>query len=1401
MDSSDPFAKRRPVPILSRQNKDAWFPLMKVWLEGEGLYYTITNSTNPSTPDSQFGVGFGSTKDDSRAQYWIRICINEDDAERVRDLNSAKLVWESLKDKYSEKLQGIGRQHLLNYVNYQMEPETTIETAWTQLQTLGKKLAAFDKDMKNITSEKARFQRLLQALPDSYQSIRMSLDVQKDISVEDGIALLQEEELRQNGTSTALAARQQNQDRTSAGPRRRSPTRDGQSGCYLCDRNHRVRDCKYLSEARGLVQKKRAARRSQPSHLAAQLKTLQDQINQLKAFQAVEKEPIHDNKAAKSQEISSEEEDVEEIAALSKSVTSKLPKDVWIADSAASTHMTDQRQLFSGPLTRIMRRTIKVGGGVLYADYVGSVMLVDRHGNSIPLSSVLYVPKLGVNLLSGRQACKNGLKGSFDDRSLYLRDRHGKNILIAQENGGVYLVDKVEPTSKHFALSSLEIAQQQVQPAKPALAYSEVNPQTELPMAYEIQTTGQGQDPAPEATASNQKIKLFRLWHRRFGHLGKQKLAELHKVTTLAEPIPTIAEEDHVCEVCALTKMKNKKGHHVSNRKAASLSLISIDVCGPLPESWAGYHYFLEIVDNYSRKVWTIALKRREEVPRVLNEWRVKAELQGGAKLAAVRSDNATELKAVLDQWCATLGITPQYTIPHQSSQNGVAERAIQTTEAQVRAMLKEAKLPTDFWVEAAETDAYLRNRTATGPLIDGKPTTPEEAFTGQKPSIDHVRVWGCKVYSYVDPKSLPVGSRHDKFMDRARVGVFMGYVDETEKQYRLWAPDLGRIIRSHAVRFSESEKGGDVDLKLKVKASSNAVPQRRPVGRPRKILFAPEPVTEERESTPGAGEEVDSEADYEPDVQEREDEETQSYNAPRTRSQSSAAQRLNPDPATADSTMSNTDPQPGAQERPPAAQGETSGSGGQERAERPRPGTFMGVHIPKRKRSEEDVTAGEPAAKVPRSLFALISQTPVECYQRPEVQVFYALSAVLSKTIGPEIPTPKTYAEAVEDKQFGKLWRKAIQDELTALASNGTWEEVVPPKGVNIVTSKWVFKPKLNIDGSLEKAKARLVARGFTQRFGLDFWDTFAPTVRYETLRTFLAIVTLFNMELHQIDINNAFTESRLREDIYMAPPDGVRVAPGRVFKLLRSLYGLKQAARDWNSNCIKALKDIGFRQSLADPCLLIHDERKMLLLVYVDDIPVAAQSGQTEDIIWFKNVISKAFKIKDLGEMKKILGVQVTRDRRHRTLRLDQSHYLRETLRSLGIEQDKSRPSMLPMNGYDALRPAGPEDKRIDPKEYQHTVGKLMHLAVLTRPDLAFPIGQLSQYLSDPAEHHGQALKGLLRYLRSTADLGIVYKDSGSPNLIGYSDSDYAMDKTDRKSISGFTFLLANGPISWRS
>lgn len=168
------------------------------------------------------------------------------------------------------------------------------------------------------------------------------------------------------------------------------------------------------------------------------------------------------------------------------------------------------------------------------------------------------------------------------------------------------------------------------------------------------------------------------------------------------------------------------------------------------------------------------------------------------------------------------------------------------------------------------------------------------------------------------------------------------------------------------------------------------------------------------------------------------------------------------------------------------------------------------------------------------------------------------------SAVIRPDIPTPATYAEAVGDPTWGEMWRDAIHAELTALAPNGTWEETVPPRGANIVTSKWVFRRKLHTDGSLDKLKARLVARDFSQTYDVDYEDTFAPTVKFDTLQVFLAIVALKNLECHQVDVNNAFTESFLKETIYMAPPSGVNVAPDRVLRILRSLYGLKQVAQD---------------------------------------------------------------------------------------------------------------------------------------------------------------------------------------------------------------------------------------------
>ena len=571
------------------------------------------------------------------------------------------------------------------------------------------------------------------------------------------------------------------------------------------------------------------------------------------------------------------------------------------------------------------------------------------------------------------------------------------------------------------------------------------------------------------------------------------------------------------------------------------------------------------------------------------------------------------------------------------STQNGVAERAIRTTENSIRAMIKEAELPIEFWAEAAETDAYLHNRTATGPVLDGRLVSPEEAFTGTKPTIDHIRVWGCKCYSYVDPKSLPADGRRDKLMDRGRVGVFVGYVDETVKQFRLWAPDLGRVIRSHAVKFNEFEKGGSIDLKLR-KQTANFLPERRPVGRPRKEII--------HDSTPSAPDLIPS----------------PTQNPPL------------PSDEAADNKSTEVNPQ--------ATEPTIAESRDQSHNELKTARTFLHVAIPKRSRDDHDDDFEEREVKKARmALLALLAREElIESHDlsSDNMSISQALiSTSLMKEVSTreDIPTPVTYREAVEDPVWGELWKKAIDAELIALAANGTWEEVEPPHGVNIVSSKWVFKPKLHTDGSLDKLKARLVARGFSQMHGIDYEDTFAPTVKFDTLRVFMALTALEDLECHQIDVNNAFTESFLKEEIYMSPPAGVTVAPGRVFRVLRSLYGLKQAARDWHGSCIKELGKLGFYQCPSDPCLLMHSSRNLMLLLYVDDISIAGRFYS--DIEWFKNAFGSIFKVKDLGEMSKILGIRITRDRPRRTLRMDQTHYLEEVLKRLHMRADKHNPT----------------------------------------------------------------------------------------------------------------------------
>ncbi len=604
-----------------------------------------------------------------------------------------------------------------------------------------------------------------------------------------------------------------------------------------------------------------------------------------------------------------------------------------------------------------------------------------------------------------------------------------------------------------------------------------------------------------------------------------------------------------------------------------------------------------------------------------------------------------------------------------------------------------------------------------------------------------------------------------------------MSFDSETTKQYRVYAPDLGRCIKASTVTFFEDIKGGEIDLKLRV-ATPNELKTRSPMGRPKKtgdppssmIESIPAVSTSSPDSVPvPPAPAVDSVPAVSTPVTAPEVSKEPPVQAPKPPPEpppkpppEPPAQTLKPPPYLPSPRVSTSTPAP--------PQLNT------------RAASIPWLPALKRKRDDE---MGEDE-RVSKHIKTLLAMKAVEAED---------------DIMGP-IPIPKSYQEAINDPIYGHHWLRATKDEISQLEGNNTYVAEIPPKGANIVTCRWVFAVKYNEDGTVLKFKARLVARGFSQIYGIDYDETFAPTVRMDTLRAVLALVAIKDLETGQVDVNNAFTESTLKHLIYMNAPPGVIVNQREYLKLLQSLYDLKQAAHDWYFICNAELVKLGFVSSESDPCMYIHKDRQLIVLVYVNDITIV--SPFKDQVQWFKTQFAMLFKIKDLGELKKILGIEIERDRANKTIRLSQTMYIKKTLQGLDMEEDKHHGKTdIPLNGYNDILPASPDEQPIDSTDYSRVIGKLMHMMVYTRLDIAFALGKLSQYMSNPAVRHGHGIKTLLRYLRSNSDMPIVYQggDEDTVRLVGYSDADYAADTSDRKSTMGQVFMLGNGPISWAS
>ncbi|GIM15146.1 hypothetical protein Vretimale_17958, partial [Volvox reticuliferus] len=244
------------------------------------------------------------------------------------------------------------------------------------------------------------------------------------------------------------------------------------------------------------------------------------------------------------------------------------------------------------------------------------------------------------------------------------------------------------------------------------------------------------------------------------------------------------------------------------------------------------------------------------------------------------------------------------------------------------------------------------------------------------------------------------------------------------------------------------------------------------------------------------------------------------------------------------------------------------------------------------------------------------------------------------------EIPEPSTYAEATNGPH-AEEWKKAMDEEIAAQLANGTWELARPPEGTRLLPCRWVYKVKRGADGEIERFKARLVVKGYEQRAGIDYGELFAPTSRFASLRALLAVAAAKGMPIHQLDVSTAFLNGELEEELWMQQPPGYESKdPNQACRLKRSIYGLKQAPRCWYVKLVAALDKLGFKPSQADPALFIKKDENgiVYLLVHVDDI--VTTSDDVELIKKVKAAVGEAFKIRDLGEAKVFLGMEISRE-----------------------------------------------------------------------------------------------------------------------------------------------------------
>ncbi|KAL2016242.1 hypothetical protein VTK56DRAFT_4018 [Thermocarpiscus australiensis] len=827
----------------------------------------------------------------------------------------------------------------------------------------------------------------------------------------------------------------------------------------------------------------------------------------------------------------------------------------------------------------------------------------------------------------------------------------------------------------------------------------------------------------------------------------------------------------------------------------AALARVYADTIFHSPTGIGNKNYAVHIVDQYSGYHWYMAITDKSQGFKVLTDWIIFVENQTGVTVQEIHIDNGTEFHLTeLQAWCRKLGKKLTTTVPDCPEQNGPAERAGQTIMNGARTANLEAGFGENFWPFAEEAYIHVLNRLPR----DGEDKSPMELFgesvglpTDQcVPDIRHLRAYGARAFVHINNEN--VRPRGRKMLAKALEGKLCGYEGNTGKVYRIRL-NSGRIVRARDARFIEEFDGDDTpgDEPIYEATFDDVYYQphgwRAAVHLDHQVLVSnnlPDEEDNSSQQTLPSNRQIDTRKVHFTDEQNEQGQNQLPTPSPdRAPSQGHQYQYGESD----DELVERTDTIFSNNEDDDADE-LTARTRRSRRANRP-PGYYKALHN----------NGKEAADKLFSGVFADIDHFEPE--QQEVILTALDNQDLFAPTQSNAPYLPKTFKEAYKRPDFDTHWRPACQEQVDKLTKQGTWVLVDRKPGMKVLPGKWVLDQKFDASGQWLRNRARWVVCGNFENGDYAPHEVYSAVVHASSVRIFFNLVATLGLKCYQSDIVGAHLHANIPDgvEVYVQQPTGFTDGTDKVCLLRKALYGLQRSALWWYNTLVPELKKLGFEPLTKDGCVFKHAEKGALLLLYVDDLNLAAAT--TEDIATVEEALGNIFELKRLGETKTFLGYNIVRDCDNNTIYLHQERYVNKTLERFG--KANLNPVRCPWPPKFTL-PKTWEVVDAATKAYQEECGSLNYLAVCTRPDISYTIMRIGEVNAGPSQAHLDLLQHLWRYVVGTKSLGLRCGGKHNINnlqLRAFGDASFATDLLTRTSVGGHVVMIGGCPVVWKS